>query len=207
VPAIFPARQPLRVSIPKKHKGLNVLSFTFEYCNKAAYRPTPNATMGASTSFLASPASRPMAQLCGRMRSLAMPEMSIYYISGCKSQYRYLKARTCYNTTQETQGAKRLIFYIRVLLQSRLPSSPQRDYGVVHLFPRFSRLSPSRAALLRSDAVPRDAGNLYILYIFEYKSQYRYLNARRNLKLIERMNRKLPCAACASTRLLILNLD
>jgi hypothetical protein len=63
---------------PKKHKVLNVLSVTFEYCYEAPYLPPPNATMGASTSFLASPASRPIAQLCSRMRSLAMPETPIY---------------------------------------------------------------------------------------------------------------------------------
>jgi hypothetical protein len=53
-------------------------------------------------------------------------------------------------STRETQGAQRLLFCIRVLLQGALvPSSPHRDYGDVHLFPRSPRFSPDHVAVAR----------------------------------------------------------
>jgi hypothetical protein len=48
--------------------------------------------------------------------------------------------------TQETQGAQRLLFYIRVFLQRHHTFLPQQDYGDVPPFPRFLRLLPNRAA-------------------------------------------------------------
>jgi hypothetical protein len=52
-------------------------------------------------------------------------------------------------TLEKPNVLNALFFTFEYCYKGALPSSPQRDYEDVHLFPRFPRLSPDRAAVAR----------------------------------------------------------